>query len=709
MARYGKILLLAVLTGFLLADIEGLSRFPSRNRAPAGTAIAAEAGGSTTQGITVTRPVPSASESLSDVQARAPFLEEPSPRDRQVPFRRIPRSADTTISSPQLSLSLSPAAPVAAAPEPMAPAFDSSFAGLGNPTMGDVVPPDTMGAAGPAHLVTILNSQFGVFNKATGLVIPNSVVRLESFWSALDNATGNASQFVFDPKVLYDTNSGRFVAVTLSAHDGPPSWVLIAMSAGSDPTGIWYKVAIRADVNTDNVPQNNWADYPGLGVDANNIYVTANMFPPVGPFQYTKAWVIQKDQSILNGLPGSLTWTEISPISGDSFQPAHSFDGATTEYLIREAGPGTLRLASITGGTMWNDLGTITVTSFASIDLPAAPQFGNPNGIDTSDIRLLNAVFRNGSLWATHHVLGPSGKVEVAWYQINPGPPVSLVTQGRVNDPVRWYYYPSITVNSNGDVAIGFTGSSPSEYASAYYTARSITGPAAGVMQPPSLLKTGVAPYFKTGQTLGGTGTDNRWGDFSATVVDPSDNTTFWTLQEYAAAPATVAGTLRSMWGTWWGKFRAPAIGAPVLTALAVSTTQVNLTWTAPGGQIDFQVERRQLPGGDFGAIASNLGEGVLSYIDNTGVAGTTYSYRIRASSQAPAPGPDSFSNEATAVTQSPPPAGGGGGGGGCSISHGTNRERDVSPLATVLILLSPVGVTRIRRHLMRNSPRFRP
>ena len=25
-----------------------------------------------------------------------------------------------------------------------------------------------------------------------------------------------------------------------------------------------------------------------------------------------------------------------------------------------------------------------------------------------------------------------------------------------------------------------------------------------------------------------------RWGDYSATVVDPEDDTTFWTIQEYA-------------------------------------------------------------------------------------------------------------------------------------------------------------------------------
>jgi hypothetical protein len=579
-----------------------------------------------------------------------------------------------------------------------------------------------MGAAGPAHLVSLLNSQFGVFNKSTGVVIP-PVVSLRGFWSSLDPATDNASRFVFDPKILYDTNSQRFVAVTLSADNGPPSWVMIAMSAPSnppgDPTGIWYKVAIRADLNADGTDNTFWADYPGLGVDMNNIYISANMFNSAGSFGHSKVWVVSKSEPLLNGGTDNLAWTEFRAPQGsrDSMQPAHTFGQAPAEYFIYE-GENQLFLARMdnTADTpVWNRplplTGVSGVASFVSDDsLPVVPQAGNPNGIDASDTRLLNAVYRNGSLWTTHHVAVPPiiGKIEVRWYQIDPAPVNGIVqSQGQISDPNRGYFYPSITVNNNSDVAIGFSGSSAAQYASAYYTARRSNDPT-GVMPPPSLLKTGEAPYLKTGATFGGTETDNRWGDFSATVVDPTDGVTFWTLQEYAATPMMVNGTLRSMWGTWWGKFRPPAIASPFISATVISTTQVDLAWTiqAGQGQTGFRVERRQLPGGDFGTITvPDLGPGEFVYTDNTGTAGTTFSYRIRALS--PAPGPDSYSNEATAVTVSlPPPAApaGGGGGGGCGISHEKIQEGDVSPLTTVLIILFPASIIVIRRHLMRSS-----
>ena len=44
-----------------------------------------------------------------------------------------------------------------------------------------------------------------------------------------------------------------------------------------------------------------------------------------------------------------------------------------------------------------------------------------------------------------------------------------------------------------------------------------------------------------------------RWGDYSATVVDPEDDRTFWTIQEYAEEDEG-PDPYDDRWGTWWGK-----------------------------------------------------------------------------------------------------------------------------------------------------------
>jgi hypothetical protein len=61
-------------------------------------------------------------------------------------------------------------------------------------------------------------------------------------------------------------------------------------------------------------------------------------------------------------------------------------------------------------------------------------------------------------------------------------------------------------------------------------------------MQAVGQLKAGLQPYnYPAG------GSESRWGDYSATCVDPSDGLTFWTIQEYAKGSEN--------WGTWWGSF----------------------------------------------------------------------------------------------------------------------------------------------------------
>jgi hypothetical protein len=308
----------------------------------------------------------------------------------------------------------------------------------------------------------------------------------------------------------------------------------------------------------------------------------------------------------------------------------------------------------------------------------------------------MNTVYRNGSVWATHHVVGLSGKVEVAWYRINPGSG-TVQTQGRVSDPNRWYYYPSIAVNKDNVAAIGFSGSSTTEYVGGYYT---LIQSSSGTAEPVTLLKAGEAPYWKT---FGGN--ENRWGDFSATMVDPTDDTSFWTLQEYAHLP--VSGI--SQWGTWWGKFHPSDVLSPTgLTATADNATQVTLRWTDPAtNETGYVVERKVGAAGTFGVLTSPpLPPNRVTYTDNVGlVAGTTYYYRVGAVGSTGT----SYSIEVSVTTPGSPPSseggGGGGGGGGClSITRSGGEVPFGTSLFSVGILLLPACALGLRRFFRRQE-----
>jgi hypothetical protein len=615
--------------------------------AVAGSWDSAGSGATTSTGVQVTKSVPFVRESIDDIRALAPLRTPAISGQWAIPLHRIRMRSGTTGEAwlPSEGPSLAPPS-FASSPAPSAPALDGNFAGLGNPHPGDVIPPDTMGAAGPAHLVSLLNSDFGVFDKTTGAVLQQ--IRLQSFWGSLGTAPGQPADFPFDTKVLYDTSSARFFAVTLGGANSPDSWILVAVSATSDPTGPWDKWAIDADRDNGAQQFGNWADFPGVGLDGNNLYVSANMFDNPGFFQYSKVWVLPKPQ-LLSG-SATITWTEFRNPTGSSFsmQPAHTFGAAPAEYILYEGAANALSMARIdnsSGAPTWHAPTAVSVAPYASVNaLPGAPQLGDNNTIDTSDTRLLNVVYRAGSIWTVHTVRSPATvKTEIGWYQIDPGT-ATVLSQGRVRDLIRWYYCPSIGVNANGDVAIGMSGSSGTEFVGGYYTARRFADPG-GTMQPVSLLKAGELPYFKT---LGGG--ENRWGDYSATVVDPSGNLRFWTVQEYAATP-------RDNWGTWWGSFVLPPLSAPSapvgLAATPLSASTISIAWTDNSSTEESFVIEEKTGAGPFLVIATPSTNDIAAYTDASLNERTTYTYRVKARNSL---GDSGYSNESTATTLLLPP-----------------------------------------------------
>ena len=105
--------------------------------------------------------------------------------------------------------------------------------------------------------------------------------------------------------------------------------------------------------------------------------------------------------------------------------------------------------------------------------------------------------------------------------------------------------------------------------------------------------------------------------------------------------------------GTYLDRRYAFAPAAPaaptVLTASAVSDTQVSLVWqgTLSAAATVFSVERKSGTG-SYAVITEVTDE--LSYIDATAVAGTNYTYRVKARNLA---GSTDYSNEATVTTPS--------------------------------------------------------
>ena len=267
----------------------------------------------------------------------------------------------------------------------------------------------------------------------------------------------------------------------------------MAVTTGSDPAPAnWRGFTIKADS-----AGARWADYPTIGLDASGLYISANMFA-VSSGSTLVNFVGVPKSSLTAGVPsitGFVKQQNIAPnTTGFSLQPAVDLGNTGLPAPILSAynkPAGLLKRSDVpanffTSPTL-NTAGPI-INVAARNNPPSARQPGPDDNIDTGDTRFDgNIVLQNGHLWAAHGV-NVSGRAAIEWYEINE-PTNAILQSGLISDP-----------------------------------------------------STGVTTFSPITQTHLGSGTyfvdfgagENRWGDYSATVLDPSDPNSFWTFQEFA-------------------------------------------------------------------------------------------------------------------------------------------------------------------------------
>jgi hypothetical protein len=460
--------------------------------------------------------------------------------------------APVITSGPAAAALAQPAAPAL----PPSPAPSATFDAVDDDL--SVFPPDTMGAVGPNHLLVSLNNKLQIQSRS-GAVLGS--VAWPTFWSRV------FSGFTFDPRAAYDVASGRFI-ISMAGNEDATASILVAVSQTGDPTGAWNVYRVDAD------PQHLvWADYPRLGFNKSWIVVQANMYPVTGaaasPDAYgSHVWAFDKADLFAAGAGRHTAFVlpEISTVRFD-IAPAATYDASlAVEYLLEAVPNDAPANPSLVVFQIAGAVGAETLTQVASSVAPlgwalgagsdSAPQLGTSQPINVSDNGLLNVVERNGALWATEAVYPDtsSTRTAVQWLQMTPAGAIQQF--GRLDDTTGavHYGYPSLAVNAHGDVAVGFSRFSATQYASAAYAIHAAADPA-GSLRPETVFKTGLASYIKIASPDG-----NRWGDYSATVIDPTNDAQFWTIQEYAATQTS--GTSR--WGTWWAELAIPSATAAV-------------------------------------------------------------------------------------------------------------------------------------------------
>jgi len=394
-------------------------------------------------------------------------------------------------------------------------------------TQSNSIPPDPIIAVGPSHIMYLVNSSFRIADK-NGVVI--NEVNADTWYGAIVSGAS-----AFDPKVIYDHFSNRWVQVWLHQDDATSqSYFFVSVSDDDDPNGVWYNWALPSNVYG-NTPNGAWGDYQGVGYDQNNIYITSNDFGFTGGYVGSRLRVVPKrDLYRTDGMTGIVTWNDFThisyPGSGTSafgIRPTRMFQ-ENDKYYLAVHSPFTTG-TNFGVYTFQNINGRDTLTGVAVptnlyTSPPNADQLGGGTLlIDGGGKNLRNEpVYKDGLLHMTHSVR--NGSYSAVRYLVVDVSNFTAAADLTMAESGYYYNYPALAVNSEDDVIFTYSRSSDTEYMGAYFSLIKSDGSFSGTQ----LLSPGNGNYvvdFGSGR--------NRWGDYMGAYFDHSAGKSFWIFTEY--------------------------------------------------------------------------------------------------------------------------------------------------------------------------------
>ena len=412
----------------------------------------------------------------------------------------------------------------------------------GDSAIGPKSNPDNVGAVGPEHVVDFTCANFVVHDKKTGNIVMKETQT--EFWKDAgipDVLKPN------DPRFLFDPLSGRFFATI--AHDKVHK-LYLAVSSSSDPAKPWKGILLPCSSPDFGLR---------IGIDKNGFYGCY--------WNYNKdthtmmdCVVIPKADLLAPDGPDLSNIKIFSGIEIESF-PATDLDSNkaadSPELLLnREFGNtfGKLFMYKIT----W--AGKLPAISKVQ-NIPLSRTYLSPNGsslknqatqpapggkLRADEGRRTCAVYAAGeSIFSCNEAKRDmASRCGIFWCEIKASDG-TLLQEGFIDSPDCDYLAPSLAVDASGNVGIGCTRSSASEFPSACIMARAPKDPK-NSMGKPVITAKGTTVF--TSKSAGKYGIP--WGNYNSTCLDPADQTIIWSYQEYAASSTP------DQFCTFWAAFR---------------------------------------------------------------------------------------------------------------------------------------------------------
>jgi hypothetical protein len=371
-------------------------------------------------------------------------------------------------------------------------------------------PPDSNAAVGNNFVVETVNFQIRIFDKTTGAILLNEL--LATFFGAPSGG---------DVYVVYDDTADRWY---VSAFDSSDAGLFLAVSNDGNPLH-----GFKPTYHLTNV--GGFPDYQKPGFNKDAIFISFNNFGPGGGAAATIA-AIDKAAA----LSGTLTYFVSHPefqframppaqMHGEKESPWRHID--KVEWFVSTDGTdavgSTIRVTKMTN--YLSNSASFTYTSLPVTQYRNASRADQPGGTVTTFLNTTTTqvqYHKGHLLTAIASSTAPDGFVypKGLFFQVDvSGGTPALLKEG-VIDPGAGVavQMPSVDEDNKGNLGLTWMESSSGEYLSMWV----------GTIETAGKLTTSVAAPGR-----GFFYPSDRIGDYSTTVLDPSDGKTFWSANEY--------------------------------------------------------------------------------------------------------------------------------------------------------------------------------
>ncbi|MDQ7012535.1 MAG: GC-type dockerin domain-anchored protein [Planctomycetota bacterium] len=479
-----------------------------------------------------------------------------------------------------------------------------------------LTPPDPDLARGYDYEVAVTNDDFAVYDSCG----------TELFRRDINDYLG-ISDFMFDPKVIFDPWAGRWVMMYHVRENSPQKSSLVVVVTGdSTPFGlpgssVWfYNFNMVQDAGTGNA---SWLDYADLGYSNTQLFASGNMFKFSGGFRWARLIVFDKAEIYAQVAASRISWSNLSNPDGSTtdtprsvkMQASWSESGNIDAYFANSRAGGGNRI------TFWKvrdafGANTLTKTDTVVGNYTTPPDAVQPSGgsLDTIDCRLMTAI-------ATTDTLGGGG-IETF---------TGMTANRSGNAGVLLYKFDSVGNGLEFESLFGASGfdywfpCSASDYSGSNFWVFSRTANSSG--NEPEIrfvdydqgtfsgssaqIRDGDGSFngFRWGDYFGG---QLDWGDYSANISIPGRPAKVWLYAQY--------GEVNS-WNTYVG-------ATSVFPQGTISSVTPSGTWNLfgpPGGPFtpSAQVYTIASASGDVGTAFQV--ESLPSWLDASQVYGPVY------------------------------------------------------------------------------------